>query len=276
METRYSVDDVRYQRMTTDELRSSFLVDHLFQPEEITLLYSDIDRVIIGSAAPVERKLTLSSAEELAAEYFTQRREVGVINVGGSGQITVDGQEFGMENRAGLYIGRGSRVIEFETTACQSPALFYFLSYPAHRDYPTRHLKKAAAAAVHLGSKNEANERTIYKYIHPGGIQSCQLVMGFTELAQGSIWNTMPVHTHQRRMEVYFYFDIPDGAVAFHLMGKPAETRHIVMRNRQAVISPSWSIHAGAGTASYTFIWGMGGENQDFSDVQPVDSENLK
>jgi len=276
METRYSVDNVRYQRMTTDELRSSFLVDQLFQQGEITLLYSNVDRVIIGSAAPVERKLTLSSARELAAEYFTQRREIGVINVGGSGKVTVDGREFGMENREGLYIGRGSRVIEFETTAHQSPALFYFLSYPAHCDYPTAHAKKADAETVHLGSKNEANERTIYKYIHPGGIQSCQLVMGFTELARGSVWNTMPTHTHERRMEVYFYFDIPDGAVAFHLMGKPSETRHIVIRNRQAVISPSWSIHAGAGTANYTFIWGMGGENQDFGDVQHVELENLK
>jgi len=276
METRYSVDNVRYQRMTTDELRSSFLVEHLFQQEEITLLYSDVDRVIIGSAAPVERKLTLSSAKELAAEYFTQRREMGVINVGGSGKITVDGKEFYMENRDGLYIGRGSRVIEFETAEHQSPALFYFLSYPAHCDYPTVHAKKADAEAVPLGSKNEANERTIHKYIHPGGIQSCQLVMGFTELAKGSVWNTMPVHTHERRMEVYFYFDIPDGAVVFHLMGKPSETRHIVIRNRQAVISPSWSIHAGAGTSNYTFIWGMGGENQDFGDVQHVDIENLK
>jgi len=275
METRYSVDNVRYQRMTTDELRSSFLVDNLFQQAEITLLYSNVDRVIIGSAAPVERKLTLSSAKELAAEYFTQRREMGVINVGGRGKVTVDGKEFRMENRDGLYIGRGSRVIEFETAARQSPALFYLLSYPAHCDYPTVHAKKADAEAVNLGSKNEANERTIYKYIHPGGIQSCQLVMGFTELAKGSVWNTMPVHTHERRMEVYFYFDIPDGAVVFHLMGKPSETRHIVIRNRQAVISPSWSIHAGAGTSSYTFIWGMGGENQDFGDVQHVDIENL-
>jgi 4-deoxy-L-threo-5-hexosulose-uronate ketol-isomerase len=276
METRYSVDNVRYQCMTTDELRSSFLVDNLFQQEEITLLYSDVDRVIIGSAAPVERKLTLSSAEELAAEYFTQRREVGVINVGGRGKIMVDGKEFFMENRDGLYIGRGSRVIEFETADHQSPALFYFLSYPAHGDYPTVQAKKADAEAVHLGSKNEANERTIYKYIHPGGMQSCQLVMGFTELAQGSVWNTMPAHTHERRMEVYFYFDIPDGAVVFHLMGKPSEIRHIVIRNRQAVISPSWSIHAGAGTSNYTFIWGMGGENQDFGDLQQVDMENLK
>lgn len=276
METRYSVDNVRYQCMTADELRSSFLVDNLFQQEEITLLCSDVDRVIIGSAAPVERKLTLSSAEELAAEYFAQRREVGVINVGGRGKIIVDGKEFFMENRDGLYIGRGSRVIEFETAARQSPALFYFLSYPAHCDYPTVQAKKADAEAVHLGSKNEANERTIYKYIHPGGIQSCQLVMGFTELVQGSVWNTMPAHTHERRMEVYFYFDIPDGAVVFHLMGKPSEIRHIVIRNRQAVISPSWSIHAGAGTSNYTFIWGMGGENQDFGDLQHVDMGNLK
>ncbi|MFC1992360.1 5-dehydro-4-deoxy-D-glucuronate isomerase [Chloroflexota bacterium] len=276
METRYSVDNVRYQGMTTDELRSSFLVDNLFRQTEITLLYSEVDRVIIGSAAPVERKLTLSSAKELAAEYFTQRRENGVINIGGRGKIVVDGKEFGMENRDGLYIGRGSRVIEFETADNKSPALFYFLSYPAHCDYPTVQAKKADAEAVHLGSKKEANERTIYKYIHPGGIQSCQLVMGFTELAEGSVWNTMPTHTHERRMEVYLYFDVPDGAAVFHLMGKPSETRHVVIRNRQAVISPSWSIHAGVGTSNYTFIWGMGGENQDFGDMQGVDMENMK
>ena len=276
METRYSADDVRYQRMNTDELRSSFLINDLFQKDEITLLYSDIDRVIVGSASPIKQKLTLSSAEELAAEYFTQRREVGVINVGGRGKIIVDGKEFSMENRDGLYIGRGNRVIEFETADQNSPALFYFLSYPAHNDFPTVHIESAKVESVHLGSQNEANERTIRKYIHPGGAQSCQLVMGCTELAKGSVWNTMPVHTHERRMEVYFYIDIPDEAVVFHLMGKPSETRHIVLRNREAVISPSWSIHSGAGTSNYTFIWGMGGENQDFGDMQHSDMTKLK
>ncbi|MBN1856962.1 MAG: 5-dehydro-4-deoxy-D-glucuronate isomerase, partial [Dehalococcoidia bacterium] len=205
MEIRYSADDVRYKRMDTEELRSSFLINDLFKKDEITLLYSDIDRVIVGSASPVKQKLTLSSVEELAVEYFTQRREVGVVNVGGRGKITVDGKEFGMEYRDGLYIGRGNHVIEFETADQNSPALFYFLSYPAHSDFPTVHIEGATVESVHLGSQEEANERTIRKYIHPAGAQSCQLVMGCTELAKGSIWNTMPVHTHERRMEVYFY-----------------------------------------------------------------------
>lgn len=276
MEIRYSADNVRYQRMDTDELRSSFLIDNLFQKDEITLLYSDIDRVIVGSASPVKQKLTLSSAEELGAEYFTQRREIGVINVGERGKITVDGKEFGMEYRDGLYIGRGSRVIEFESADQDSPALFYFLSYPAHADFPTVHIEGAKVESVHLGSQDEANERTIRKYIHPAGAQSCQLVMGCTELAKGSIWNTMPVHTHERRMEVYFYFELPDEALVFHLMGKPSETRHVVVRNREAIISPSWSIHSGAGTSNYTFIWGMGGENQEFGDMQHSDMAKLK
>lgn len=276
MEIRYSADDVRYQRMDTDELRSSFLINNLFQKDEVTLLYSDIDRVIVGSASPVKQELTLASAEELAAEYFTQRREVGVINVGARGRIAVDGKEFRMENLDGLYIGRGSRVIEFESADQDSPALFYFLSCPAHSDFPTVHIERAKVESVHLGSQNEANERTIRKYIHPGGAQSCQLVMGCTELAKGSVWNTMPVHTHERRMEVYLYIDVPDEAVVFHFMGKPSETRHIVLRNREAVISPSWSIHSGAGTSNYTFIWGMGGENQEFGDMQHSDMAKLK
>jgi 4-deoxy-L-threo-5-hexosulose-uronate ketol-isomerase len=276
MEIRYSADDVRYQHMGTDELRSSFLVNDLFQKDEITLLYSDIDRVIVGSASPVKQKLTLSAAEELAAEYFTQRREVGVINVGGRGTITVDGKGFRMENLDGLYIGRGNHVVEFETVDQASPALFYFLSYPAHSDFPTVHIERAKVESVHLGSLKEANERTIRKYIHPGGAQSCQLVMGCTELVTGSVWNTMPVHTHERRMEVYLYIDLPDEALVFHFMGKPSETRHIVVRNREAVISPSWSIHSGAGTTNYTFIWGMGGENQEFGDMQHSDMSKLK
>jgi 4-deoxy-L-threo-5-hexosulose-uronate ketol-isomerase len=276
MEIRYSADDVRYQHMDTDELRASFLINNLFQKDEITLLYSDIDRVIVGSASPVKQKLTLASAEELAAEYFTQRREIGVINVGERGKVTVDGKEFRMEHLDGLYIGRGSRVIEFETADRDAPSLFYLLSYPAHSDFPAVHIERAKVESVHVGSRDEANERTIRKYIHPGGAQSCQLVMGCTELAPGSVWNTMPVHTHERRMEVYFYMDLPDKALVFHFMGKPSATRHVVVRNREAVISPSWSIHSGVGTSNYAFIWGMGGENQEFGDMQHSDMARLK
>lgn len=270
MKIRYPADQVRFQRMNTAELRESYLIEDLFVPDSLNLIYSDLDRAIVGSAVPTNKSLELSASKELASDYFTQRREIGVINVGGKGIITVDGQSFTMENRDGLYIGRGSKKIVFSSDNKTDTALFYLLSYPAHREFPAAQAKIADAEAVNLGSKAEANERTIFKYIHPGGIKSCQLVMGFTELAEGSVWNTMPAHTHERRTEVYMYFDVPEGSVVFHFMGMPDETRHLVMRNRQAVLSPSWSIHAGSGTNKYCFIWGMGGENQEFADMDGV------
>ncbi|MCK4297597.1 MAG: 5-dehydro-4-deoxy-D-glucuronate isomerase [Candidatus Marinimicrobia bacterium] len=276
MKVLYSADQIRFKRMTTDEIRETFLLDNLFVLDIIPMIYSDVDRAIIGSAVPSKGKLSLSSAKELASDYFAQRRELGVINIGEKGIVTVDGQHYDMERKDGLYIGRGSKLIEFESVNPDNPAYFYILSYPAHKDYPTAHAKKSDAEAVHVGSQKESNDRTIYKYIHPKGIKSCQLVMGFTELAEGSVWNTMPAHTHERRMEVYLYFDIKDNAVVFHLMGKPDETRHIVIRNRQAVVSPSWSIHSGAGTSNYSFIWGMGGENQEFDDMDNVKMDILK
>lgn len=276
MKVLYSADQIRFKRMTTGEIRETFLLDDLFVLDTIPMIYSDVDRAIIGSAVPSKGKLILSSAKELASDYFAQRREVGVINIGEKGIVTVDGQHYDMERKDGLYIGRGSKLIEFESVNPDNPAYFYILSYPAHKDYPTVHAKISDAEAVNMGSKKESNERIIYKYIHPNGIKSCQLVMGFTEMVEGSVWNTMPAHTHERRMEVYFYFDIPDNAVVFHLMGKPSETRHIAVRNRQAVISPSWSIHSGVGTANYTFIWGMGGENQEFDDMDNVEMDILK
>jgi len=276
MEIRYTADNVRYRQMDAQQLRQSFLVESLFRRDQITLVYTDLDRGIVGSAMPVKEVLTLSSARELAADYFAQRREIGVINVGGKGKITVDGKTFDMENRDGLYIGRGSRKITFGSENPADPAAFYLLSYPAHTEYPTTHAKKADAAAVHLGSDEEANKRTIYKYIHPDGIKSCQLVMGFTELAEGNVWNTMASHTHERRTEIYLYFDIAENDVVFHFMGIPEETRHLVIRNRQAAISPSWSIHAGVGTRNYSFIWGMGGENQAFDDMDWVEMDRLR
>jgi 4-deoxy-L-threo-5-hexosulose-uronate ketol-isomerase len=276
MEVRYTADDKRLKTMTTKELRDSFLVDSLFEAGQIKLVYTDVDRAIVGSAVPTGQKLALVGSKELASEYFAQRREVGVINVGAKGTITVDGRAYALENRDCLYIGRGSKTIELESAKGSDPALFYILSYPASADYPTTHACKADATMVKLGSPQTANERTIYKYIHPAKIKSCQLVMGFTELAQGSVWNTMPPHTHERRTEVYFYFDIPEGACVFHLMGQADESRHIVMNNRQVVISPSWSMHSGVGTASYTFIWGMGGENQDFDDMDHIAVKDLK
>ncbi len=276
MEVRYIADPIRFQRMTTNEIRESFLVEKLFQPGEMYLLYSDVDRAIIGSAVPGKKKLTLSASKELAAEYFCERRELGVLNIGGAGQVEVDGQVFKLQNKDGLYIGRGSREVIFSSEQAENPAAFYLLSFPAHASYPTRQAKLAEAEAVPLGSAEAANQRTIYKYIHPRGIPSCQLVMGFTVLAPGSVWNTMPPHTHERRMEVYLYFDMADEARVFHLMGTAEETRHIVVANRQAVISPSWSLHSGVGTGAYTFCWGMGGENQTFEDMDAVAIDQIK
>lgn len=276
MKVLYSADQIRFKKMTTEEIRDTFLIDNLFSPDSISMLYSDVDRAIIGSAVPIKGKLSLPPAKELASDFFAQRRELGLINIGATGIVSVDRQQYKMENKDGLYIGRGSKLIEFESEDSKNPAYFYILSYPAHADYQTTHAKISDAEAVHIGSQKESNKRTIYKYIHPAGIKSCQLVMGFTELNEGSVWNTMPAHTHERRTEVYLYFDIDENSIVLHLMGKPDETRHIVVRNRQAVISPSWSIHTGAGTSSYSFIWGMGGENQEFGDMDNISMESLK
>ncbi|KAA3616904.1 MAG: 5-dehydro-4-deoxy-D-glucuronate isomerase [Calditrichaeota bacterium] len=271
MDVRYVADNIRYQRMDTKELRDSYLVQNLFENNIITLLYVDIDRAIIGSAVPVKGDLKLEATKkQMAADYFTERREVGVINVGNKGSITVDGKKFELENRDVLYIGKESREILFSSEDSEEPAYFYIQSYPAHQVHPTQLIPFGQARKVDLGSKEEANERTIYQYIHLEGAKSCQLVMGFTQLAEGSIWNTMPAHTHMRRSEIYMYFGIDENNAVFHFMGEPDKTKHLVMRNRQAVISPSWSIHAGAGTKNYAFVWGMGGENQEFTDMDGV------
>ena len=267
MEVRYSPDAVRFMRMNAEEIRKNFLIENLFQEDRIDMIYSDIDRAVIGSAVPLQNKLELTSAGEIRADYFCQRREMGILNIGAKGIVNVDEKPYELENKDGLYIGRGSRKITFESADAADPACFYLLSYPAHKEYPAKQIRITDVKPVHLGSMEEANKRTIYKYIHPDGIKSCQLVMGITKLEQGSVWNTMPPHTHERRMEVYLYFDIEKDARVFHLCGKPDETRHILVRNREAVISPSWSIHSGVGTCSYTFCWGMGGENQDFDDM---------
>jgi len=271
METRNLADRDRYERMTTAELRESYLIDNLFKSAEVQLVYTDLDRAIVGSVVPGGKKLALgTSKQQLASEYFAERREIGLINTGGAGTVTVDGKAYAMANRDGLYIGRGSRQIEFESKGESEPARFFLISYPAHTTYPTTHAKVADAEAVNLGALRDANQRTIYKYIHPKGIKSCQLVMGFTQLKEGSIWNTMPPHTHQRRSEVYCYFNIDPDAAVFHMMGAPQETRHLLVKSGDAVLSPSWSIHAGAGTRNYSFIWAMGGENQEFDDMDGV------
>lgn len=276
MKTCHAIDPIRARSMTTSELREAFLIEDLFQPDSVKLVYSENDRAIIGGVVPAKQKLSLQVSKELAASYFAERREIGVLNIGGAGKITVDKNEFTLANRDMLYIGRGSKEIIFGSDNSAEPAAYFLLSFPAHQIYPTRVARFAEAQAVHLGSPEGANERTIYKYIHPGGVQSCQLVMGFTQLKTGSIWNTMPPHTHARRMEVYMYFEVPENARVFHFMGQPEETRHLVMSNRQAVISPSWSIHCGAATSAYSFCWGMGGENQAFDDMDAVRMEQLR
>jgi len=276
MKVRYTADAVRVDRMTTEEIRQSFLVDTLFATDQISLVYSDADRAIVGSAVPATKALTLSTAPELRAATFCERRELGVLNIGGSGTVTVDGAKHSLAERDGLYVGRGSEAITFASDSAATPARFYLLSFPAHASHPTVRIRQSEAEAVRLGSKESCNERTLYKLIHPGGVRSCQLVMGFTVLEPGSVWNSMPPHTHERRMEVYLYFDLPENARVFHFMGRPQSTRHLVVANGQAVISPSWSIHCGAGTAAYSFCWGMGGENQAFDDMDHLTVEQLR
>ncbi len=276
MEVRYSPDKKGFKNMSPDELRQAFLID-LFRQDTVQLVYSDIDRSITGSAVPLSNALELlASKKEMAADFFLQRREMGVINIGGNGSVNVDGQVYPMENKDALYIGRGAEQIVFHSEKPDDPAKFYLLSYPAHSDYPTSQVKFSDADPLKLGSDEEANKRTIYKYIYPDGIRSCQLVMGLTILESGSVWNTMPAHTHQRRSEIYMYFDLQGDHFVVHLIGEPQETRHIIVRNEQAVLSPSWSLHSGAGTTNYAFIWGMGGENQDFDDMDWIPLADMK
>ncbi|MGN0972485.1 MAG: 5-dehydro-4-deoxy-D-glucuronate isomerase [Aristaeellaceae bacterium] len=275
MELRTAASPRDVKTYDTARLREEFLIQDLFRPDDIKLVYSHIDRIITGSATPVTRALVLTAGDELRAEYFLQRREMGVINIGGEGTVTVDGTVYTLRYKDGLYIGRGSRDISFASADPDHPAKFYLNSCPAHKEYPTVYIRPEDCVRVELGSLEQSNHRTICKYILPGQVESCQLVMGMTQLQPGSVWNTMPCHTHDRRMEVYLYFDMPKDAFVMHYMGEPQETRHIVMRNEQAVISPSWSIHAGSGSQAYTFIWGMCGENQDFDDMDGVATTDI-
>lgn len=276
MKTYMMPDPVRYKTMTTEELRENFLVDDLFKAGEIQMCYLDVDRTIIGSAVPTMAPLTLGTADQLRAAYFLERREVGILNIGPKGSVTVDGKVYELETLDCLYVGRGNKELKFTSADGNHPAQFYLLSYPAHTAYPTVLAKKKDAAAVPLGKQELLNKRTIYKYIHMDGIKSCQLVMGFTELEVGSGWNTMPPHTHMRRSEVYLYFNLPKDARVFHMMGPPQETRHLVMADKEIAISPSWSIHAGIGTQNYGFCWGMGGENQAFDDMDAAPVAGLR
>ncbi len=275
MEVRYPAHPKDAIHYTTERLREEFLIPSVFVPGETKMVYSHFDRIIAGGVCPVT-PLLLDAGREIAAEYFLQRREIGIINVGAPGKVVVDGSEYALEKTDGLYIGMGAKSVVFSSDDPKNPAKFYFNSTPAHKTYPTTKILVKGIVPAALGNISRSNERKIYKYIVPGGVQSCQLVMGMTVLAPGNMWNSMPCHTHERRMEVYFYFDLPADAVVFHLMGDPEETRHIVMRSEQAVISPSWSIHSGVGTANYTFIWGMAGENQAFEDMDHVAMPRLK
>jgi 4-deoxy-L-threo-5-hexosulose-uronate ketol-isomerase len=270
METRYLADGVRYVTMSAAELRDTFLVTSLFAAGETRLVYCEADRAVIGSAVPLAQPLTLSAAEELRAAFFCQRRELGILNIGGGGTVRVDGATYGVATLDALYVGRGSREIALASDDAKQPAQFYLASYPAHAAFPTTLARRAECAKVQLGAQAECNRRTIHKYIHPDGIKSCQLVMGFTVLEDGSVWNTMPPHTHTRRSEVYMYFDVAPDARVFHFMGRPDETRHLVVADRQVVISPAWSIHCATATRRYTFCWAMGGENQTFDDMDGV------
>lgn len=272
----YLASPAETSRMTTAELRSHYLVQDLFAPGAISLRFIDLDRVVLGGAIPTKGALRLEAPAAMAAEFFTERRELGVLNVGGEGRVTVDGKAYTMANRDCLYVGRGSRDVTFESANGATPARFYLVSYPAHATFPTSQIARDAADVTELGTVERANRRRLYKYIHPGGIQSAQLVMGMTELLEGSVWNTMPAHTHERRTEVYLYFDLPADSRVFHMMGKPDETRHLVVGDGEVILSPGWSVHSGCGTTNYTFCWAMGGENQVFADMQGVAMEDLR
>ena len=287
MEVRTAASPKDVKHYTTERLREEFLIQNLFQADEIKLVYSHIDRIITGAAVPVKQTLELKAGDELRAEYFLQRRELGLINIGGDGVITVDGKTYEVCAREGMYIGRGSKNITFASKDASNPAKFYMNSAPAHTTYPTVHIKLEGEAQpgvvsikdenkVETGCMEDCNHRIINKYIVTGQVDSCQLAMGMTRLLPGSVWNTMPAHTHDRRMEVYLYLDMDDDAFVMHYMGEPQETRHIVMHNEEAVISPSWSIHSGCGSRAYTFIWGMCGENQDYADMDHIANRDLK
>ncbi len=275
MNTRYTTDNIRYRSMTQQELRDNFLIPDIFKPGEINLTYCECERSIVGGAVPTTSALELVGGKQLGSDYFAERREIGILNISGSGTVTVDGIAYAMGKYDCLYIGKGSKEIKIASADAANPAYFYILSYPAHTAYPTTLVKLEDTAAVNLGSQKDCNVRTIHKYIHPDGVKSCQLVMGVTILAEGSVWNTMPCHTHQRRTEVYLYLEVPEDAVVFHYLGEADSTRHVITRNNQAVLSPLWSIHAGVGTCAYTFCWGMGGENQVFSDMDHLGMDEL-
>jgi 4-deoxy-L-threo-5-hexosulose-uronate ketol-isomerase len=276
MQQRYAISMKEAKQFSTDEIREHFLMESLLQDNTIQFIYTHYDRMMIGGAKPVQDKLTLETYPELRSTAFLERRELGIINVGGEGTVEVDGTSYELSKLDCLYAGMGIDSVTFSSKNADNPALYYLLSSPAHVNHPTRLMKKEEASPSELGTLATANQRTIYKYIHLQGIQSCQLVMGLTVLKEGSVWNTMPSHVHDRRMEAYFYFDVPQGHAVVHFMGQPQETRHLFVANHQAIVSPPWSIHAGCGTSNYAFIWGMAGENKDYADMDAVAIPQLR
>jgi 4-deoxy-L-threo-5-hexosulose-uronate ketol-isomerase len=276
METRYAHHPEDVKKQTTEELRKNFLVETLFEADHVHLTYTHNDRMIFGGVTPSQEELTIKLDKELGVSYFLERRELGIINIGADGTVILDGVEYEMKGRDGLYVGRGTKDVKFRSNDANNPAKFYINSTPAQHTYPTVKIDIKKIDPLHKGEQGTLNERNIYQYIHPNVCESCQLQMGLTMLSPGSVWNTMPCHTHERRMEVYLYFDMEPDTRVFHFMGKPEETRHLVMKNEQAAISPSWSIHTGTATSNYTFIWGMCGENITYDDMDHVKMEDLR
>jgi 4-deoxy-L-threo-5-hexosulose-uronate ketol-isomerase len=261
---------------TTQKIREKFLLDNIVVAGKIECVYTHYDRMIIGAAVPTTSALQLTTYEQLKADYFLSRREIGILNIAGNGKISIDGENYDLGKLDCLYIGRGKRNIEFSSSDKSTPAKFIFFSCPAHQEYPTQLMKPSQASPTELGSLDNNNHRTINKYIHADGLKSCQLVMGVTTFKQGSVWNTMPPHTHDRRMEAYFYFDLAEGQRVIHFMGEPQETRHMFLNNEQGIVSPAWSIHSGVATANYSFIWAMAGENMAFTDMDAVNIKDLQ
>ena len=280
MDIRYSTGPNDVKRYTTEELRKEFLIQDLYKPDEVTAVYSHVDRMVTLGCMPVSEKVPIDKGIDVWANfgthYFLERREIGIFNIGGAGCIIVDGTVYELGYKDCLYITRGAKEVLFESADAAKPARFYMVSAPAHTSYETRLLKLADANKRPCGDAKTSNKRVINQFIHPDVLKTCQLSMGMTVLEPGSVWNTMPSHTHERRMEIYMYFEVPEDQVVFHMMGQGQETRHIVMRNEEAVISPSWSIHSGAGTSNYTFIWAMGGENQEFDDMDNIPTQDLR
>ena len=280
VDVRYSTGKEPFSRMNTEEMRKEFLITDIFRADDISCVYSHIDRIVVMGAMPVSAKVDLQKnidpMKDFGVDYLLQRRELGIINIGGDGKVIADGKTYDIIHFDGLYIGAGTKSVQFTSDNPKNPAKFYMTSAPAHCTYPTKHIKFAESKHVPAGKAEDSNLRTINQYIHPDVLDTCQLSMGLTHLEPGSVWNTMPAHTHERRMEVYFYFDIPEDQVVFHFMGEPTETRHIVMHNDEAVINPSWSIHSGAGTTNYTFIWAMCGENRTYTDQDWIKTPDLR